>query len=74
METDEYEEDEFGNPHPINVTEELLSYLNEKIYIQKVNFNKSANKLIIILFYIFCVGVLLFQTFPSGFLRHNHAP
>lgn len=52
LETDEYEEDEFGNPHPINVTEELLSYLNEKIYIQKVNFNKSANKLIIILFYI----------------------
>lgn len=50
LETDEYEEDKFGNPHPINVTEELLSYLNEKIYIQEVNFNKSANKLIKILF------------------------
>ncbi len=50
LETDEYEEDEFGNPYPINVTEELLSYLNEKIYIQEVNFNKSANKLIKILF------------------------
>ncbi len=50
LETDEYEEDEFGNPHPINVTEELLFYLNEKIYIQEVNFNKSANKLIKILF------------------------
>jgi hypothetical protein len=50
LETDEYEEDEFGNPHPINVTDELLSYLNEKIYIQEVNFNKSANKLIKILF------------------------
>jgi hypothetical protein len=50
LETDEYEEDEFGNPHSINATEELLSYLNEKIYIQEVNFNKSANKLIEILF------------------------
>ncbi|MDN5071973.1 hypothetical protein PJV94_00450 [Aliarcobacter butzleri] len=50
LETDEYEEDEFGNPYPINLTEELLFYLNEKIYIQKVNFNKSANKLIKILF------------------------
>ncbi len=50
LETDEYEEDEFGNPHLINLTEELLFYLNEKIYIQEVNFNKSANKLIKILF------------------------
>lgn len=50
LETDEYEEDEFGNPHPINVTEELLFYLNEKIHIQEVNFNKSANKLIKVLF------------------------
>ncbi|WP_237919911.1 hypothetical protein [Aliarcobacter butzleri] len=50
LETDEYEKDEFGNPHFINLTEELLFYLNEKIYIQEVNFNKSANKLIKILF------------------------
>lgn len=52
LETDEYEETEFGNPYPIDVTEELFSYLNEKINIQEVNFNKSANKLIKILFNI----------------------
>jgi hypothetical protein len=30
----EYEESEFGNPHPINVTDELLSTLDEKIVLE----------------------------------------
>ncbi len=35
LETDEYEEDEYGNPHPVNVTETLLSNLNEKIVLKE---------------------------------------
>lgn len=50
LDTDEFEEDEFGNPHPINVTEEFLLSLNEEVRINKDVKNKEVSTFIQILF------------------------
>ncbi len=50
LETAEYEEDEYGNPHPINVTTELLSYLNEEIVLNDNIQNENVSIMIQILY------------------------
>lgn len=50
LETGEYEEDEFGNPLPLNTTEELLSFLNEEVLLNDEIQNENILKLIQIFF------------------------
>lgn len=50
LETNEFEEDEFGNPQPLIATHELLSTLNEKITISDNNESKNTSIFIDILF------------------------
>lgn len=50
LETEEYEESEYGNPHLINASERLLSYLNENIVLNGTIQNENLSILVQILF------------------------
>ena len=52
LETEEYEESEWGNLYPVNITAELLSYLKEEIVLNNNPQNENISILIQILFEI----------------------
>lgn len=50
LETNEYEDDEYGNPHPINISKKLLSHLNEEVILNDNIPNENISIFIKILF------------------------